>query len=86
MSKAAKTFSQPLSQGEVNQPLAGEVNPARRRCVSQKDIHVQLSVKPQVASLESLEKTASGCSIIRIIIIIPLYIYYIYYIYYIICS
>lgn len=65
--KAAKTFSQTLSRGEVDQPLASEVNPARRRCVSQEDVHVQLNTKPQVASLESWEKRAGGYSIFRII-------------------
>lgn len=66
MCKAAKTFSQPLSQGEVYQPLAREVIPARRRCVSQEDTHFQLSIKPQVASLGSWEKTAGGFRIFRI--------------------
>lgn len=64
--KAAKTFSQPISQGEVYQPLAREFNPARRRCVSQEDVHCQISIKPQVASLESWEKTAGGCSVFRV--------------------
>lgn len=64
--KAAKTFSQLLSRGEVYQPLAREVTPARRRCVSQEDVHFQLSIKPQVASLESWEKTAGGYSIFSI--------------------